>query len=64
MKLGFDMTIFRSKFAARWLLALLALGVLVLLLVPYFKQLLLNVDVEMDVDRETAVSDQAAMNQV
>jgi hypothetical protein len=42
----------------------LALGTLVFLVVPYFKRYLLDEVMGTDVGRETAVSDQAAINQV
>jgi len=44
--------------------SLLALGVLVFLLAPYFMRYLLEDVVETEADQETAVSNQAAMNQV
>lgn len=55
---------FRTKTLDYLYGSLLALGALVFLLVPYFKLYLLDGVVEAEVDQETAVSNQAAMNQV
>jgi len=55
---------FRTKTLDYLYGSLLALGVLVFLVVPYFKRYLLDDGVETNAGRETAVSDQAAINQV
>jgi hypothetical protein len=56
--------IFRTKTLDYLYGTLLALGVLVFLLVPYFKRYLLDEDVEADAAIETAVPPNTAMNQL
>lgn len=55
---------FRTKTLDYLYGSLLALGVLVFLLVPYFKRYLLDDVVETEAGQETAVSNQTAINQV